>query len=57
MPDQVLTIEANDIHKFSFRVEGDTLMIGFDPSHSECMVRNLRIKGIRCELEVGDGPV
>lgn len=57
MPDQVLTIEANDIQKFYFRVEGGTLSIGFDPNHSEGMVRNLRIKGIRCELEVGDGPV
>jgi hypothetical protein len=57
MPDQVLTIDANDLHHFFFRVEGETLTIGFDPVNSEGMVRNLRIKNIHCELEVEGGPV
>jgi pSer/pThr/pTyr-binding forkhead associated (FHA) protein len=57
MPDQVLTIDANDLRHFFFKVEGETLTIGFDPVNSEGTLRNLRIKGIRCELEVADGPV
>ncbi len=57
MPAQVLTVDANDLRRFFLRVEGDTITFGFDPGSADGVVRNLRIKGIRCELDVSDAPV
>ena len=38
-------------------MEGDTITFGLDPGSADGMVRNLRIKGIRCEFDVSDDPV
>jgi pSer/pThr/pTyr-binding forkhead associated (FHA) protein len=54
MPDQVLSIDANDLQHFFLRVDGDTLTIGRDPAAGDGMLRHLHIKGIRCELQVSD---
>ena len=57
MADQVLMIDANDLRRFFLRVEGDAVTIGFDPANPDGALRNLRVKAIRCELDIADDPV
>ncbi len=57
MPAQILTVDASDLRRFFFHVDGDSVTFGFDPDKPDGAIRNLRIKGIRCELDVSDAPV
>ena len=54
MAKRTLVIDGTDRGHFFLCVEGGTLSVGDSPGHTDIVLRNLRVVGVRCEVEVED---
>jgi hypothetical protein len=54
MAKRTLVIDGTDRGHFFLCVEGGTLTVGDSPGHTDIVLRNLRVVGVRCEVEVED---
>ena len=54
MAKRTLVIDGADRGHFFLCVEGGTLSVGDSPGHADIVLRNLRVVGVRCEVEVED---
>ncbi len=57
MAKRTLVIDGTDRGHFFLSVEGGTLTVGDSPGHADMVLRNLRVVGVRCEVEVEDEQV
>src|SRR4051794_12354177 len=57
MSKSVLVIESDDQGQFFLSVAGGTMTLGDSPSRPELQLRDLRVRRIRCEVEVEEDTV